>query len=57
MRLDFSVNEMRILCIIITFIVLIMVITSRIILTIYYNDDDVNGYMMMTRIMNISTTC
>ena len=34
-----------------------MVITSRIILTIYYNDDDVNGYMMMTRIMNISTTC
>ena len=57
MRLDFNVNEMRILCVIITFIILIMVITSRIILTIYYNDDDVNGYMMMTRIMNISTTC
>ena len=58
MRLDFNVNEMRILCVIITFIILIMVITSRIILIIDYNDDDVNGYhMMMTRIMNISTTC
>ena len=58
MRLDFNVNEMRILCVIITFIILIMVITSRIILIIDYNDDDVNGYhMMMTRIINMSTTC
>ena len=59
MRLDFNVNEMRILCVIITFIILIMVITSRIILIIDYNDDnDVNGYhTMMTRIINMSTTC
>ena len=35
-----------------------MVITSRIILIIDYNDDDVNGYhMMMTRTINMSTTC
>ena len=27
-------------------------ITTRIILTIYYNDDDVNGYHMMTRTIN-----
>ena len=58
MRLDFNVNEMRMLCVIITFIILIMVITSRIILIIDYNDDDVNGYhMMMTRTINMSTTC
>ena len=57
MRLDFNVDEMRILCVIITFIILIMVITSRIILIIDYNDD-VNGYhMMMTRTINMSTTC
>ena len=57
MRLDFNVDEIRILCVIITFIILIMVITSRIILIIDYNDD-VNGYhMMMTRTINMSTTC